>query len=211
MSNWHQSDILYLQWDLIQGAEYSYVLSYDVTAEPDEIPDKPEGDLIWMGDIKYEGLEDNIYYFHLKQKLLGKDWSKKITFRAMIDSVSPEEFELDIAEIQGKNFLVFNGNDTMSGIDHYDILEISKPLFFGTLKKIWKTGESPYLLDDQKLKSEITVKAIDKAGNERIAKISPPCKISWKDLIFPLLILIVIVIVTVIVWRRIIKRGTRNL
>ena len=38
---------------------------------------------------------------------------------------------------------------------------------------IWKVGDSPYLLEDQSLKSIIKVRAIDKAGNERIVEIIP--------------------------------------
>ncbi len=64
---WYKAKTLHLHWDLIEGAEYSYLLSHDPLAEPDEIPDKPEGELIWMGDMEYQGLEDGIYYFHLQQ------------------------------------------------------------------------------------------------------------------------------------------------
>ncbi|KPJ56320.1 hypothetical protein AMJ49_05145, partial [Parcubacteria bacterium DG_74_2] len=80
--------------------------------------------------------------------------------------------------------------DKMSGIDRYEILEEPRISFLGTTKKIWKLGESPYLLEDQSLRSKISVKAIDKAGNERIVKIIPPYKISWKDIVIVLLILI---------------------
>jgi hypothetical protein len=191
-NKWFKETTLHLHWDLIEGAEYSFLLSKDPLAEPDEIPDKPEGELIWMGDIEYPNLEDGIYYFHLKQKLPGKDWSEKTVFRAMIDSVPPEEFKPEIgrdpAIFEGKYFLSFATVDKMSGIDHYETLETRDKK-----QDIWKKVESPYLLEDQSLQSKILVKAVDKAGNEKISEIIPPAKP------FPYWIIPVIVICLVII------------
>ena len=179
---WYTGTTLHLHWDLIEGAEYSFLLSKDPLAEPDEIPDRPEGELIWIGDMEYPNLEDGIYYFSLKQKLPGENWSQKITFRAMIDSTRPEEFRPEIGEdpsiFEGKYFLSFATTDKTSGIDYYEILEIDERGFKrGTKKEAeWKMGESPYLLEDQSLQSIIKVKAVDKAGNEKIAEIIPPEK-----------------------------------
>lgn len=86
----------------------------------------------------------------------------------------PESFGLEIeqsAEIfEGKYFLVFNTQDKGSGIDHYEIQENKKP---NIEDQKWILGKSPYLLQDQKLKSYIYVKVIDRAGNERIAELPP--------------------------------------
>lgn len=57
----------------------------------------------------------------------------------------------------------------------------------------WQKGESPYLLTDQSLKSIIKVRAVDKAGNERIETISPvqvvPVSRIWKILLILISIL----------------------
>jgi len=167
-NQWYKANSLYLHWNLIEGAQYSYLLSEDPLASPDFVPDKPAGELIWMGDIKYEGLEDGIYYFSLIQKLPGKNWSEKISCRSMIDSTLPEEFTPKIGQdpalFGGKKFLSFASTDQASGIDHYEIKE----------NGIWKIGQSPYVLEDQSLSNKISVKAVDKAGNERIAEYIPP-------------------------------------
>ena len=200
-NKWYKGNTLHLHWDLIDGAEYSFILSQDPLTEPDEIPDKPEGELIWMGDMEYPDLEDGIYYFHLKQKLPAEDWSQKITFRAMIDATPPEDFKPEIgrdpAIFEGKYFLSFATTDKTSGIDYFEILEADRRGFIrGTTRKAErKIGKSPYVLEDQSLQSIIKVKAVDKAGNERISEIIPPAK--------PLpywMILITIICLVVISW-----------
>lgn len=184
-NKWYNNSTFHLRWDLIEGIEYSYLLSYDPLAEPDEIPDKPEGELIWMGDMEYKGLEDGVYYFTLRQKLPGEDWSKKITYRAMIDTTIPEPFELktgkDPLVFEGKYFLSFAAQDKMSGIDYYEVKEG---------KGDWKKAVSPYLLEDQSLAKKIIVRAYDKAGNYQESEIKPPSKITWEDVLVIILVLI---------------------
>lgn len=208
-NKWSDNNTFSLHWDLVDGADYSYILSKDSLIEPDEIPDKPEGKLVWMGDMSYKGLEDGIYYFHLKQKLPNENWSPKITIRTMIDATSPEEFMSQTVDIEGKKYLVFFTTDATSGIDHYEVLEISLD-WFGNIKSEqeteWKIVKSPYLLEDQSLKSTIKIKAIDKAGNERSSEIvlySKP-KISPYQIIF--LILAGIVAVALIVRKLLLGR-----
>ncbi len=195
-NKWYKGTTLHLQWDLIKGAEYSYLLSYDPQDEPDEIPDRPEGELMWLGDMEYKGLEDGIYYFTLKQKLPGEGWSAAVRFRAMIDSTPPEEFQPQIAEIEGKKYLVFVSQDKTSGIEYYEVKEG---------KRDFKKAVSPYLLEDQSLKSKISVRAVDRAGNERLAEILPPFKIIWKDII---ILLVILIGMGIILW--IIKRLTEK-
>ena len=200
-NKWYKDTLLQLHWDPKEGAEYSWILSKSPLDEPDEVPDKPlpkEGIAFWMGAMEYDlkGEGDGIYYFSLRQKLLGKDWQKEVSrFRAMIDVTSPEEFKPEIgkasAVFEGKYFLSFVTQDRMSGVAHYEVAELRRTLLGGTEeKKEWKVGESPYLLEDQSLRSVIKVKAVDKAGNERIEEIVPPYKVTWKDVLVIILILI---------------------
>ena len=182
---WFKKKTLHLHWDLIEEAQYSYLLSYDPLAQPDESPDRPEGELIWMGDMKYEGLEDGIYYFSLKQKLPDKDWSQPLSYRVMIDATSPEVFRLEIGQdpsiFEGKYFLSFTTTDKASGLDYYEIKEG---------KRDWEKVSSPYLLENQSLGKQIIVRAYDKGGNYREAEIKPSYKISWQDGLYLILILI---------------------
>jgi len=197
-NEWYQEKTLHLHWKVGEKDEYSYILSYDSLAKPDDIPDKPEGELVWMGDMEYKGLEDGIYYFHLKQIL--KDGQKiseqdlSISFRAMIDTTPPEKFQPQITEIEGKQYLIFMTKDKLSGIKYYEVQEGDK-----NFKKV----SSPYLLEDQKLRMGIIkVKAVDKAGNQTIEEIELPFKINYGDIFVLLLALITVGIILWILKRR---------
>lgn len=183
-NKWSNNDF-HIQWDLDEGAQYSYLLSYDPLAKPDEIPNEPEGELISIGDMEYKGLEDGIYYFFLRQKISGEGWSKKISYRAMVDTVPPEEFSLKIGKeptvFEGKYFLNFSTADNTSGIEYYEVKEG---------KRDWKKVISPYLLEDQALGKEIIVRAYDKAGNYREVSIKPFYKITWQYGLCLILVLI---------------------
>jgi len=74
-NKWYKKNTLHLHWDLVEDAQYSYLLSYDPLTEPDDIPDRPEGELLWLGDMEYKGLEDGIYYFYLRE---GRETEAKL-------------------------------------------------------------------------------------------------------------------------------------
>lgn len=122
------------------------------------------------------------------------------------DREPPESFKPMIAKdpemFLGKYFLVFATQDKGSGIDHYEILESRNQKIEN---RNWEIGESPYVLKDQKLRSYIYVKAVDKAGNERIAVVEPRYPIKWYE---NYLIWGIITVAIVIIWliRRIKKK-----
>lgn len=116
-------------------------------------------------NLLLQGLTLNILAGQLE---LPKDeWQEAIKD----DIIPPELFKIEIHQaasiFDGKYFLVFSTNDKQTGVDYYEVLEGQSD---------WQRAESPYLLTDQKLQGIIKVKAVDKAGNERIAEIKPPAK-----------------------------------
>jgi len=68
----------------------------------------------------------------------------------------------DASLYDGKYFLAFAAQDKESGVERYETAEtrLPFPLFS-------QSAESPYLLTDQYLTSDVYIKAIDAAGNER--------------------------------------------
>lgn len=122
------------------------------------------------------------------------------------DTDLPEAFEPIVASdptmFDGKYFLVFATQDKGSGIDHYEILEKEQcGSLRGLIKKEkWQVAESPYLLKDQNLRSYIFVKAIDKAGNERVAELPPQNPLKWYENYSFWIIIIVVIILTYITW-----------
>jgi hypothetical protein len=126
------------------------------------------------------------------------------------DSEPPEDFKPEIASdpniFDGKYFLVFAAQDKGLGIEHYEVLESRKQKIEN---RRWETAGSPYLLKDQKLRSFIYVKVIDKAGNERIVSLAPRYPLKWYE--FPLVWIIIILGVVIlyifrkILWQEFIK------
>jgi len=108
----------------------------------------------------------------------------------------PEDFKPEIASdpnvFDGKYFLVFATQDKSSGISHYEIKE-SRQKFLKILKK-WVIAESPYVLKDQRLKSYVYIKAVDKAGNERIAVVEPRYPMRWYENWWIWIIIILVII-----------------
>jgi len=130
----------------------------------------------------------------------------------VIDKESPESFVPEIGQnpaiFGGKWFLVFATQDKGLGVDHYEVKE-TRQRFFGVFAK-WVTAESPYVLQDQELRSYVFVKAIDKAGNERIEKISPQNPLGWYENYENWLIIIVglaiFYVIKKLLWRRYLKK-----
>jgi len=126
------------------------------------------------------------------------------------DNVLPEPFEIEIRQepaiFEGKYFITFFTVDKQTGIDYYEILEVDERGYQrGTTQKAeWKKIKSPYLLEDQTFQSIIKVKAVDKAGNERIAEYTPPTK----PRPFPwwVIILISFGIIIWAIWQKIFKK-----
>jgi len=110
----------------------------------------------------------------VKGEIPESEWEKELKE----DAISPEPFNIEINKdssvFEGKYFITFSTTDKQTGIDYYEIKEIP-PIWKLKIAK-WQEAESPYLLKDQSLRSIIKVKAVDKAGNERIAEYLPPKK-----------------------------------
>jgi len=121
------------------------------------------------------------------------------------DSEKPEPFELTVAQdsniFGGKYFLVFATQDKGSGIDRYEVQESRKQKIEN---RKWVAAESPYVLKDQGLKSYIYVKAIDRAGNERISELSPAKPLAWyeKYLIWYIIILVIVFCIGKFLWKK---------
>jgi hypothetical protein len=99
------------------------------------------------------------------------------TASTTVDTQPPDPFTPQIAQdpnvFNGQYFLVFSTTDQQTGIDHYDVLEVPAGTIISPSSP-WQSGTSPYLLKDQALSSDIYVRAVDEAGNFRIAELPAP-------------------------------------
>ena len=113
------------------------------------------------------------------------------------DIEPPENFKPTIESnsniFDGKYFLVFATQDKISGIANYKAREGE----WGWFRNV----ESPYLLKYQSLDRKIFVKAIDKAGNERIVVVESKYPMKWYE--FSLMWIIIILGVAIYFIKRI--------
>lgn len=100
------------------------------------------------------------------------------------DREPPEDFKPVVGRaphiFDGQWFVSFAARDPESGVAYFEIAEV-KHRASGFAKLPWRRAESPYLLNDQKLASFIYVKAVDQAGNERVAAVPPRYPAVWYE------------------------------
>ena len=151
----------------------------------------------------------SIFDFNFK---IHEKVKEEVLIEKLEDTDPPEPFKPIIAQnpeiFNGKHFLVFATQDKGSGISHYEILEKkqSGSLFELFRKDKWQVGDSPYLLKDQNLKSQILVKAVDKSGNERIAELSPQNPLQWYENYYIWVKIIIGIILIYIIWKALRKK-----
>jgi hypothetical protein len=151
----------------------------------------------------------------VKRAPLSVNVSEGVTaeeFSPPLDSDPPEPFTPIVVRnpdvFENKYFLVFATQDKGSGIKEYQVQE--RKFFKKPKKQKWITVESPYLLKDQGLRSYVFAKAIDNAGNERLATLFP--QTSWyKDYtvwsIIVLSILLSYAFLRLSLWKTIVSRS----
>lgn len=140
-------------------------------------------------------------------KFLEDEWQEELEK----DKISPEDFSPEIVKIDGKYYLVFITKDKNSGIDHYEILEkdFSKIISRLFWKQNWIKVSSPYLLKNQLLSSKIEVKAVDKAGNERVVVVEPRYSAKMYEF-WQIWFILIIISITYVIWRIIVKQKQNN-
>lgn len=120
----------------------------------------------------------------------------------IIDNIPPEEFYPTISQSQdifdNQWFVVFSTEDKQSGIDHYEIAEKRDNEVLNYIDDLnWRIAVNPQILNDQKLKSYVYIKAVDKAGNRRIIPLYPINSWFWYEK--PIIWVIIIIIISLVV------------
>jgi hypothetical protein len=113
------------------------------------------------------------------------------------DNIPPDIFKVKVQKIDEKYFAIFSTHDEQSGIDHYEIMEG---------KGEWKNAASPYFLEDQHLKSKISVKAFDAAGNQTLSEFTPINVIVLKIII----VFSVVSVISILVWLKFKKKKNKK-
>ena len=157
-----------------------------------------------------KGTEAQLKIFNFQFSIFKESPISQTPILEIQDTEPPEDFQSEISRdpaiFDGKWFLVFATQDKGSGVDHYEIRETKRKIEHET-EANWVIAESPYLLKDQKLQSYIYVKAVDKAGNERIIIVPPRNPLKWYEkfenwVIIILLAVLVFYILRKILWQK---------
>jgi hypothetical protein len=128
-----------------------------------------------------------------------------------VDHTPPEIFTAYLGNdpqlFDGRDYLVFMAVDKSSGVDHYAVAESRVPSFlFPFFPLSWHTtATSSYVLTDQHLTSTVYIKAVDRAGNERLS-IYP---LRYLFTVYEMVVLLVILIGVVLLWQKNRKWGRR--
>lgn len=195
-TQWYRARTVFLAWPLASGIVYSYSLDHDPYGVPDEVADEPKGDLRFDGTIKYENLDEGVYYFHLRERRFPDTkavWSRTRTFRIQIDATPPGRLQADIGSdstvYDGRWFATFSGADALSGIARYDAQEAAGGLVKGV--------RSPYELRIQEADSPVTIRVVDKAGNEREVTLAVPTRKEPASALKPIFAAVIVIFASV--------------
>ncbi len=136
---------------------------------------------------------------------------------SVVDGDLPEEFSLYLSRdpliFDNRWFIAFATQDKIAGLDYFEVRE--EQLLRGQEEAgEWQRAESPYLLKDQNLTSRVMVRAVDRAGNERLASLEPVNQdiIAQADYWFwplrfgALIFFIFVVLILFICFRRILRK-----
>ncbi|HUW71870.1 MAG TPA: hypothetical protein VMV66_01600 [Candidatus Humimicrobiaceae bacterium] len=137
--------------------------------------------------------------FSERAEILRDEWEREIKE----DNIPPESFKIEVQKdptlFDGEYFITFLTDDKQTGVDHYEVREELQ----GLIKRggEWVRAESPYWLRNQGLRSNIFVKAVDKAGNERLEILPPKNPLAWYEDMLIWVIIILGVIIIYFIWR----------
>ncbi len=156
---WYKEKTATLEWS---GAGSSF--SYTIDRDPDTVPDqKAEGS---QKSKTFENLADGVWYFHVIVLGNNGNWSGAAHYKLQIDTTPPNKFTPEAdpkTNAEKRPIIAFNATDETSGIDHYELKVDS-----GT----WTKVDNPYKLPSiSSGKHTVSVKAVDRAGNETVGQV----------------------------------------
>jgi hypothetical protein len=201
---WYNNNNPVFLWEKVPGVDdFSYVLdSYPFTI-PDNQPDNVNT------SVSYTNVREGLSFFHIKARSRGI-WGASTHFLVRIDTSPPINLEPKLHTLSATSILsssaiiTFSADDTLSGIDHYEVGVIDKgdPL---DITPVFVEAKSPYRLPRIiSGKAVVVINAFDKAGNVAEAYLELTTFSSVVDfiqqnyLVFILVILLVVIIGAVV-------------
>lgn len=127
-----------------------------------------------------------------------------VGYLALEDKISPESFNIEVGKsptvFDGKWLAAFSTQDKQTGINYYEVQETKNRV---PDDNSWRKASSPYILTDQTRSSYIFVKAVDFAGNEKLAYALPQVSLLTSyDYLFGITIVLLICGIIYWLWRK---------
>jgi hypothetical protein len=164
-STWYNNNSPVFAWDTDGSTSgFSYVL--------DTIPNTIPPNIINTIDTvkSYEGLQDGLWYFHIKANKRGV-WGNTGHFLVRIDTLPPALFDPEVSYLieddasSSRAFVSFSATDNLSGVDYYEVGVIDKNQSI-TVSPVFIKSESPFQVPlEKKSTLEVIIRAVDKSGN----------------------------------------------
>lgn len=152
---WYPKTAVILQWTPEKNAAYSFLITTNPFENPDSVPDQ------FTGSVSYSDIDDGVHYFIVSQIQTDGTWKIVGRRRILIDTTAPSPIQYavgkDTSVYGGKYFLAFSSSDAASGIARFEIQEGNH---------VVPSISSPYVLQDQHLRSTLILRAFDFAGNQ---------------------------------------------
>lgn len=156
--NWYSNNNISFSWGTEGGeAITEFRTAFDQSPETD--PAEVRGTETLERD--YSGVEDGVWYFHIKGRQADGQFTNTVHYRTQVDTTVPNPIQPTTDEIQlaeGKStFMRFATTDDTSGVMRYEISINEGP---------FTPADSPYELKDLAFGDYyLKAKAIDAAGN----------------------------------------------
>lgn len=160
-SDWGRTGDIDVAWEIQPGEQFSYRLANDISVIPDDDVDAA------INPLRFNGLDDGVWYFTIKHRLPGESWSPIYQRRFQLDRTAPEPFSLERlspASVNGQNLIIWSATDAVSTpvstlrIGNHD---------FGVVA-------SPLPLDPNWIGKTLVITVTDQAGNSRSAEWTYP-------------------------------------
>ncbi len=137
-----------------------------------------------------------------------KEILKPIPLAVDTERLAPEPFKLAIIKDSDLSpdqlYLIFNTQDKSSGMAYYEVRESLWPIWNTKVQsESWVRAESPYQLKNQSWWNFIYVRAVNKNGGVRIAKLYPQLSFAWLYRYSLILVIIVVSMTLLILLRRV--------
>ena len=162
--SWYNLSDATFSWDLPSGVtSVRLILSEDEDTIPSSRYTPP------IAERTIEDIEDGVWYFRIR--FVGNAGLGDIaTFPIQVDTVPPEDFEVEVVSEGGVNEpeLEFNTTDDRSGMAEYRIFLDGEEIDSVTPGEV---SDNSYVMDPiDKGEYEVEVVAVDNAGNETAAE-----------------------------------------